>query len=222
MMPAPNSPQTGSSELKTGTLFVLSAPSGAGKTTLVKALMARDRNLCFSVSFTTRKPRPGEVPEHDYFFVDEAGFEAMVAAGEFIEHARVFGNLYGTSRRQVDALLAQGRDVLLEIDWQGAQQIRKNAPHCRSIFIMPPSVAELERRLRSRATDSEDVIRQRLSQAFDDIAHWREFDYLVINSDQRQACDDLSAIIQGQGQYLSTQAADRAEAVQAIIGSRAI
>ena len=216
-MSVPDLPPTESSRPKTGTLFVLSAPSGAGKTTLVKALMARDPDLCFSVSFTTRKPRPGEVPERDYFFVDEARFAAMVAAGEFLEHARVFGNLYGTSRAQVNAILAQGRNVLLEIDWQGARQIRKNAPHCCSIFIMPPSAAELERRLRNRATDSEVVIRQRLSQAFDDMAHWHEFDYVVINSDQRRACDDLVAIIEGRGQQLSAASAERAEAVKAII-----
>lgn len=218
-MSVPELPQTKSNGPKTGTLFVLSAPSGAGKTTLVKALMARDLNLCFSVSFTTRKPRPGEVPEIDYFFVDEARFNAMVAADEFLEHARVFGNLYGTSRTQVNSVLASGQNVLLEIDWQGARQIRKNAPRCCAIFIMPPSVTELERRLRSRATDSEEVIQQRLSQALDDMAHWQEFDFVVINRDQRQASDDLSAIIQGQGQYLATQAAGRAEAVQAIIDS---
>lgn len=216
-MSVPDLPPTESSRPKTGTLFVLSAPSGAGKTTLVKALMARDPDLCFSVSFTTRKPRAGEVAERDYFFVDEARFEAMVTAGEFLEHARVFGNLYGTSRTQVNAVLSRGQNVLLEIDWQGARQIRKNAPHCCSIFIMPPSVSELERRLRSRATDSEDVIRQRLSQAFDDMAHWHEFDYVVINSDQRQAGDELRAIIQGHGQHLSAQSAERVEAVKAII-----
>ncbi len=210
-------PSTESSKPKTGTLFVLSAPSGAGKTTLVKALMARDPDLCVSVSFTTRKPRPGEVPERDYFFVDETRFEAMVAAGEFLEHARVFGNLYGTSRTQVNAVLARGQNVLLEIDWQGARQIRQNAPHCCSIFIMPPSATELERRLRSRATDSEEVIRQRLSQAFDDMAHWQEFDYVVINSDQQQAGDELSAIIKGHGQHLSAQLAERAAVVRTII-----
>jgi guanylate kinase len=204
---------------KTGTLFVLSAPSGAGKTTLVRALMARDPELRFSVSFTTRKPRPGEVPERDYFFVDEARFQAMVANGEFLEHARVFGNLYGTSRAQVDAILATGRNVLLEIDWQGAQQIRRNAPHCCSIFIMPPSTGELERRLRNRATDSEDVIRQRLSQALDDMAHWQEFDYVVINADQQQAGDDLHAIIQGRGLHLSARLPERAAAARAILGS---
>ena len=218
-MSVPELPQTESRVAEPGTLFVLSAPSGAGKTTLVKALMARDPNLCFSVSFTTRKPRPGEVADVDYFFVDEARFGAMAAADEFLEHARVFGNLYGTSRSQVDALLARGRNVLLEIDWQGAQQIRKNAPHCCSIFILPPSVTELERRLRNRATDAEEVIQQRLSQALDDMAHWHEFDYVVINSDQRQAVDDLSAIIAGQGEHLYTQAAGRAEAVRAIISS---
>ena len=216
-MSVPDLPSTESSKPKTGMLFVLSAPSGAGKTTLVKALMARDRDLCFSVSFTTRKPRPGEVPERDYFFVDETRFEAMVAAGEFLEHARVFGNLYGTSRTQVNAVLARGQNVLLEIDWQGARQIRQNAPHCCSIFIMPPSATELDRRLRSRATDSEEVIRQRLSQAFDDMAHWQEFDYVVINSDQQQASDELSAIIQGHGQHLSAQLAERAAVVRTII-----
>ncbi|MCL4791696.1 MAG: guanylate kinase [Gammaproteobacteria bacterium] len=216
-MSLPELPQTERHAPETGTLFVLSAPSGAGKTTLVKALMARDPALCFSVSFTTRKPRPGEVPERDYFFVDEARFEAMAAAGEFLEHARVFGNLYGTSRAQIEAILASGHNVLLEIDWQGAQQIRRNAPHCCSIFIMPPSTAELERRLRNRATDSEDVIRQRLSQAFDDMAHWHEFDYVVINTDQRQASDDLNAIIAGHGQHLSTKSPERAAAVRAIL-----
>jgi guanylate kinase len=204
---------------ETGTLFVLSAPSGAGKTTLVKALMARDPELRFSVSFTTRKPRPGEVPERDYFFVDEARFEAMLAGGEFLEHARVFGNLYGTSRAQVEAILATGRNVLLEIDWQGAQQIRRNAPHCCTIFIMPPSAGELERRLRNRATDSEEVIRQRLSQALDDMAHWHEFDYVVINADQQQAGADLYAIIQGHGQHLSTSSPERAAVSRAILGS---
>ncbi|MBM4220341.1 MAG: guanylate kinase [Gammaproteobacteria bacterium] len=204
---------------KTGTLFVLSAPSGAGKTTLVKALMARDPELRFSVSFTTRKPRPGEVPERDYFFVDEARFAAMVAGGEFLEHARVFSNLYGTSKAQVEAILASGRNVLLEIDWQGAQQIRRNAPHCCSIFIMPPSTGELERRLRNRATDSEEVIRQRLSQALDDMAHWHEFDYVVINADQQQAGADLHAIIRGGGQHLATCLPARAAAARAVLGS---
>ncbi|MCL4779824.1 MAG: guanylate kinase [Gammaproteobacteria bacterium] len=217
-MSAADSPPTNTPQPKTGTLFVLSAPSGAGKTTLVRALMARDPELRFSVSFTTRKPRPGEVPERDYFFVDEARFEAMVAGGEFLEHARVFSNLYGTSKAQVEAILATGRNVLLEIDWQGAQQIRKNAPHCCSIFIMPPSTVELERRLRNRATDSEEVIRQRLSQALDDMAHWQEFDYVVINADQQQASEELQAIIQGRGQHLSARLPARAAAARAILG----
>jgi guanylate kinase len=218
-MPMPaQAPPTNPPQPKTGTLFVLSAPSGAGKTTLVRALMARDPELRFSVSFTTRKPRPGEVAERDYFFVDEARFEAMVAGGEFLEHARVFSNLYGTSKAQVEAILATGRNVLLEIDWQGAQQIRKNAPHCCSIFIMPPSTGELERRLRNRATDSEEVIRQRLSQALDDMAHWHEFDYVVINADQQQASEELQAIIQGRGQHLSARLPTRAAAARAILG----
>jgi guanylate kinase len=188
-----------------GTLFVLSAPSGAGKTTLVRALLARDPALRFSISFTTRPARVGEQDGRDYHFVDEARFRAMADAGEFLEHATVFGNSYGTSRALVEALLATGANVLLEIDWQGARQIRANAPDCRSVFIMPPSVAELERRLRRRATDSDEVIRRRLSQALDDMAHWREFDFVVVNGDLRTATDGLVDIIGGGGAALSTR-----------------
>jgi guanylate kinase len=178
-----------------GSLLVLSAPSGAGKTTLVKALMARDPSLRFSISYTTRRPRPGETNGKDYHFVEHPEFQRMIAQGEFLEHAEVFGNFYGTSRSQVDALRTAGHDVLLEIDWQGARQIRGNAPECRTVFIMPPSVAELERRLRTRATDSEDVIRRRLGQALDDMAHWAEFGFVVVNEHLDDAVDGLIAII---------------------------
>jgi guanylate kinase len=188
-----------------GTLLVLSAPSGAGKTTLVKALLARDPSLRFSISYTTRPPRPGETDGRDYCFVDRERFQQMVAAGEFLEHAEVFGNFYGTSREQVEALRAGGHDVLLEIDWQGARQIRANAPDCRTVFIMPPSVTELERRLRTRATDSEDVIRRRLGQALDDMAHWAEFDFVVVNDVLTDAVDGLVAILQGRSAHLGTK-----------------
>jgi len=183
---------------------VLSAPSGAGKTTLVKALMKRDPTLRFSTSYTTRPPRPGETDGQDYCFVDRENFEHMVGAGEFLEHAEVFGNCYGTSRAQVESLRSAGHDVLLEIDWQGARQIRANAPDCKTVFILPPSVAELERRLRSRATDSEDVIRRRLGQAVDDMSHWAEFGFVVVNEQLDAAVDGLVAILRGDGKELAT------------------
>ena len=166
-----------------GKLFVIAAPSGAGKTSLVRALMERRPALRFSISYTTRKQRPNERDGHDYFFVDKAGFERMAAAGEFLEHARVFDNYYGTSREQVEQLLDQSQDVLLEIDWQGAQQIRRALPECRSIFVLPPSRAALEQRLRGRGTDSDEVIARRLRDSIADLSHWNEFDYIV---DQRR------------------------------------
>ncbi|MEQ1801022.1 MAG: guanylate kinase [Gammaproteobacteria bacterium] len=204
-------------EVRRGTLLVLSAPSGAGKTTLVKALLARDPGLRFSISYTTRKPRPGETPGKDYCFVEPDQFQQMVAAGAFLEHAEVFGNFYGTSRDQVETLRAGGHDVLLEIDWQGARQIRANAPDCRTVFIMPPSVKELERRLRSRATDSEEVIRRRLGQALDDMAHWAEFDFVVVNEVLAEAVDGLVAILQGKSGHLASFAPGTAARARAIL-----
>jgi guanylate kinase len=196
-----------------GKLFVIAAPSGAGKTSLVRALMERRPALRFSISYTTRTPRPTERPDHDYFFVDKPQFERMVAAGEFLEHARVFDNYYGTSRAQVVQLLEQGQDVLLEIDWQGAQQIRRALPECRSIFVLPPSRAALEQRLRNRATDSDEVIARRLRDSIADLSHWNEFDYIVINDDFDRATAELEAIVAGQGEHLRR---DRAE-LQALI-----
>lgn len=201
----------------TGNLFIISAPSGAGKSTLTAKLLEHDKDVHLSVSYTTRAPRPGEVGGRDYHFVDKAVFMEMLAHGEFLESAEVHGNHYGTAEAWIRTERAAGHDILLEIDWQGAQQIRKNAPHCCSIFIMPPSVTELERRLRNRATDSEEVIQRRLSQALDDMSHWHEFDYVVINRDQRQASDELNAIIQGRGDHLSVRSADRAAEAKAII-----
>jgi guanylate kinase len=185
-----------------GKLFVIAAPSGAGKTSLVRALLERQPQLRFSVSYTTRKQRPTERHGHDYHFVDHAAFERMAAAGEFLEHAKVFDNCYGTSKAQVFGVLAQGEHVILEIDWQGAQQIRRAMPECQTIFILPPSRVELEKRLRGRGTDSDEVIARRLRDSVSDMAHWSEFDFVVINDDFERALADLTAIVAGQGAHL--------------------
>ena len=182
-----------------GRLFVIAAPSGAGKTSLVRSLMEREPGLRFSVSFTTRKQRPNEVHGRDYFFVAREEFDRMVAAGEFLEHATVFDNSYGTARRQVEDSLAAGQDLILEIDWQGARQIRRALPECRSIFILPPSRPELERRLRGRGTDAEEVIQRRLRDAAGDMSHWREFEFVVVNDDFERALGELQAIVKGRG-----------------------
>lgn len=181
-----------------GKLFVLSAPSGAGKTTLVHQVMKRHPDLRFSVSYTTRRPRTGEVDGEDYFFLTRRKFDDMIAGDEFLEYAEVFGNYYATGRKQVAALRELGFDVLLEIDWQGAEQVRRNQPDCCSIFILPPSLAELERRLRGRGTDSERVIRRRFGEAVDDISHWVEFDHVLINDDLDAATDQLLQIMRGE------------------------
>ena len=186
----------------TGHLYVLSAPSGAGKTSLVKALLAAQPSLVVSVSHTTRKPRPHEVDGRDYHFVDMPRFEQLAAEGAFLEHARVFDNAYGTGRAQVQAHLAAGRDVLLEIDWQGARQVRAALPECISVFILPPSRPELERRLRSRGTDSDAVIARRLADAAADMSHCLEFDYAVVNDRFEQALAGLQGIIAGRGDAL--------------------
>jgi guanylate kinase len=182
-----------------GKLFVITAPSGAGKTTLTRRLLAGDPSLRFSVSYTTRQPRAGEQHGRDYFFVDKPEFERMIAAGELLEHARVFENYYGTGRAQIEAATGAGTNVLLDIDWQGARQVRATLPTSVLIFIMPPSLAELERRLRGRATDSEDVIGRRLAEARDDMARWREFDYVVVNDEVDAAVATLRAIVAGGG-----------------------
>ena len=196
-----------------GKLFVIAAPSGAGKTSLVRALMQLRPALRFSVSYTTRQQRPNERDGHDYFFVDKPKFARMVAAGEFLEHARVFDNYYGTSRAQVEKLLDDGQDVLLEIDWQGAQQIRSALPECRSIFVLPPSREALEQRLRNRGTDRDEVIARRLRDSLADLSHWNEFDYIVVNDDFARATGDLQAIVTAKGEHLRR---DRAE-LQALL-----
>jgi len=181
--------------MSAGSLFVVSAPSGAGKTTLVKLLMQRDAAIHPSISFTTRAPRAGEVDGREYHFIDMDRFTAMRAAGDFVEWAEVHGNFYGTSQRWLDERLAAGDEVLLEIDWQGAAQVRATFPQAISIFILPPSMAELERRLRGRGTDAEDVVARRLAAALDEMRHVEEFDYVIINDELEVALLDLLAIV---------------------------
>ena len=180
-----------------GLLIIVSSPSGAGKSTLTKRLMAWDDTLRFSVSATTRPPRPGEVDGRDYYFKGRAEFEAMVAAGEMLEHAEVFGNFYGSPKGPVEAAMAEGRDTLFDIDWQGGQQIRNSVlgKDVVSIFVLPPSIAELERRLRSRGQDSDEVIAGRMAKSEAEISHWAEYDYVLVNDDIDRAEADLKTIL---------------------------
>ncbi len=180
-----------------GLLIILSSPSGAGKSSLAKRLMAWDASLKFSVSATTRAPRAGEVDGVDYYFKTKPEFEAMVAAGEMLEHAEVFGNYYGTPKAPVEAAMAAGRDTLFDIDWQGGQQIRRSSlsKDVVSIFILPPSIAELESRLRGRAQDSAEVIAGRMAKSRDEISHWAEYDYVLINRDLDAAEAELKTLI---------------------------
>lgn len=177
-----------------GVLYIVSAPSGAGKTSLVKALLKSDPAIRLSVSYTTRAPRPGETGGRDYHFVDRADFEKMLADGEFLEHAEVYGNFYGTSKGSISRDLNAGHDVLLEIDWQGAAQVKTHFPDAASIFILPPSFSALRTRLKGRGQDSEDVIERRLAAAAHDVAHADAFDYIMVNDDFDHAVLDLVAI----------------------------
>jgi guanylate kinase len=191
--------------MKRGRLIVISAPSGAGKTSLVKALLAQEPQLRLSVSHTTRPRRPTEEEGREYHFVSVPEFERLIAAGAFLEHARVFDNFYGTSRAFVEGQLAKGHDVLLEIDWQGAQQVRRALPECVSIFILPPSRRALAERLARRATDTAAVIARRLADAASDMAHYREFDYVVVNDNFEHAVAELKSIVEGQGAALASE-----------------
>jgi guanylate kinase len=188
-----------------GRLYVVSAPSGAGKTSLVRALMEREPRIRFSVSHTTRKPRPNEIPGRDYHFVTQERFAEMIARDEFLEHAQVFDNCYGTGVRAVEEALANGEQLLLEIDWQGARQVRARLPEARSIFILPPTRQALEQRLKGRSTDSDAVIQRRLRDAAQDLTHWSEFDYVVINDRFDTALEDLRAVVENRGARLAAQ-----------------
>jgi guanylate kinase len=182
-----------------GRLFVIAAPSGAGKTSLVKALLERKPELRLSISHTTRPIRPTELHGREYYFVPVQEFKDRAARGEFLEYAQVFDNYYGTGREPVQQQLAQGRDVILEIDWQGARLVRNAMPECVTVFILPPSRAALEVRLRNRRTDSDEVIARRLRDAVGDMSHWSEFDYVVVNDDFDRAVGDLCRIIEDRG-----------------------
>ncbi|GAC1496058.1 MAG: guanylate kinase [Steroidobacteraceae bacterium] len=199
---------------------MVSAPSGAGKTSLVKALMEREPRIRFSVSYTTRKPRPNEVPGRDYHFVSMERFAEMAARAEFLEHARVFDNCYGTGVRAVEEALANGEQLLLEIDWQGARQVRARLPEARSIFILPPSRRSLEERLKARSTDTDAVIQRRLEEAAQDLAHWAEFDCVVINDRFEQALDDLQSIVADRAHGLTAQRPEVARLAGELLSSR--
>ncbi|HMM46355.1 MAG TPA: guanylate kinase [Thiobacillaceae bacterium] len=177
-----------------GALYIVSAPSGAGKTSLVKALLKADAGIRLSISYTTRPPRPGETDGRDYHFVTRERFEAMLADGEFLEHAEVYGNFYGTSKGSIERDLEAGRDILLEIDWQGAAQVKQHFPACVGIFVLPPSFNALRTRLAGRGQDSEAVIERRLAAASHDVAHAAAFDYIIVNDDFDHALQDLVAI----------------------------
>ena len=178
-----------------GNLFIVSAPSGTGKTSLVQALLNINPEIDLSVSYTTRDPRPGERDGRDYHFVNRSAFLAMMERGEFMESAEVYGNLYGTSQTWISHEMARGRDILLEIDWQGAAQVRKMFPECISIFILPPSAEALEERLKGRGKDNEATIAKRMAAVRDDVAHIAEFDYVIINDNLNEALRELNAVV---------------------------
>ena len=202
----------------TGNLFIVSAPSGAGKSSLVSAALAEDKGLALSVSYTTRPPRAGEVNGREYYFVDRKTFDSMLERGEFLESAEVHGNRYGTSQKWIAEARARGLDILLEIDWQGAQQVRKVFPDVVSIFILPPPpvLKELERRLRARGQDPEEAIQRRLRDAREEISHVAEFDYVIINKEFEEARRDLTAVVRAARLNLSRQSARYPEIFKSI------
>ena len=200
-------------------VYIISAPSGSGKSTLVNELLKKVSHLEFSISYTTRAPRGSETNGRQYYFVSRPEFEKMIRDGEFLEHAKVFDNSYGTSLRFVEDALKQGELLLLEIDWQGARQVRARLPAARSIFILPPNRHALELRLKGRSTDSEAVIERRLQDAGRDIAHWTEFDYVVINDRFEQALEDLLAIVEERGGALAATRPQVARLSKELLGS---
>ncbi|MGQ0658408.1 MAG: guanylate kinase [Chromatiales bacterium] len=206
--------------MTSGTLFIVSAPSGAGKTSLVAALVGATDNLVVSVSHTTRACRPGERDGVDYYFVEEARFNDMIAQGAFLEHAQVFGNRYGTARETVLSDLQKGRDVVLEIDWQGARQVRSLMPEAIAIFILPPSYEELERRLLKRESDDPETIGRRMQEAAAEISHYHEYQFLVVNDDFQRAVVDLQAIVRACRLHLPAQQSRLAGALAALVAPK--
>jgi guanylate kinase len=204
-----------------GNLFIVSAPSGGGKTSLTRALVPRlaqrGHEAAISVSYTTRAPRPGEQDGVHYHFVDEPGFVTMVRRDAFLEHANVFGRRYGTGREKTAELLARGVDVMLDIDWQGAQQVRRLMPQAQSVFILPPSSEELERRLRGRGQDDAATIERRMAQARAEMSHWDEYDFLIVNRDFEQALDDLAALFLAPRLERAEQARRHAGLIRALL-----
>ena len=205
----------------TGTLFIFSAPSGAGKTSLVKALLENTSYIGVSVSHTTRAPRPGEENGKDYNFVSLDEFKALIEQNAFLEHAQVFDNFYGTSQRWVEQELEAGRDVILEIDWQGAPQVRRLMPDAVTLFILPPSIEELEKRLSNRGQDSDEVIARRMRDAQSEMSHYAEFDYLIVNDDFENALEELRAIVIARRHRLSAQQAHHQQTLEALLAPRA-
>lgn len=199
-------------------LFVVAAPSGAGKTSLVNALISQRDDLCISVSFTTRTRRDTEEDGKDYYFVSPEQFERLRDHNELLEYAQVFDNHYGTGRAQVEALFGKGKNVILEIDWQGARQVRAAMPASTSIFILPPSRASLEQRLRGRSTDSEAVIARRLRDSVADMSHWSEFDYVIVNDVFDNAVKDLDAVTRGKGEALRSTRAELQPLIEELLG----
>ncbi|MFN7182784.1 MAG: guanylate kinase [Thermomonas haemolytica] len=200
-----------------GTLYIVAAPSGAGKSSIVNAVLARDPSIRLSISFTSRAPRPGERHAEHYNFVSAAEFEAMVAAGDFFEYARVHGDWKGTARQSVEPALAAGHDVLLEIDWQGARQVRQKVPDAVSVFILPPSRAALEERMRKRGQDSEEVIQRRLAAAREEMSHYAEFDYVIVNEVFDTAVAEMCSIFTASRLRREAQAARHAALLAALL-----
>lgn len=203
--------------MATGNLFIVSAPSGAGKSSLVNALLQADSNIKLSISYTTRAPRPGEVNGQHYHFVELETFKSMLANGDFLESAEVYGNYYGTSQPWIESQMQAGHDILLEIDWQGAGQVRKLFPDVLSLFILPPSIEELRRRLNGRGQDSEEVINKRVAAAKDDISHALEFDYLVVNDQFDAALADLQSIVRARRLGVQNQMQRQAALLESLL-----
>ena len=203
-----------------GNLFIVAAPSGGGKTSLVKKLIESLEHIAVSISHTTRKKRPAEVDGVDYFFVDESTFMHMVEDGAFIEHARVFNHFYGTSSEQITARLRAGIDIVLDIDWQGAEQIRHAFPNAVSIFVIPPSVEVLRQRLLDRQQDDKQVIKNRMQSAYDELSHYAEFDYLIVNDDFSKAAEELKAIVVAQRLSIERQAEQQRKLLSFLLSSQ--